>query len=411
MPEAYNENVLQNLLPTYYKRLFPSYLMCKWLGYSTVQKDFFHRREWNFTLKDDIFIRYITFNDSAEFEKDLLRRLPFKIDIGGVYNTIPKDNKNWTGGVLQVEERELVFDIDMTDYDDVRFCCNAANICNKCWPLMTFAMKIVDRVLEEDFGFQHRLWIYSGRRGIHCWVADENARKLNSQARNAIAEYMTIVKGGDSQAKKVNLPYNLHPSLRRAAAVVQRGFENYACVKQDFLGDETRVNKLLSLMPIECRDDLNEKMKKGKNSTEKWQIFQTAVRQIQSKKFKISPNIIDEIMFQYVYPRLDLEVTKGMNHLLKSPFCIHPKTGRVCVPIDMEKIDQFDPLRVPTLQELCGQLERADLINMDKKIKDYKKTDMKPYIELFEKFIGKMEVGWKEKTLLQSDMNGMDGDF
>lgn len=29
---------------------------------------------------------------------------------------------------------------------------------------------------------------------------------------------------------------------------------------------------------------------------------------------------------------------------------------------------------------------------------------MKPYIELFEKFIGKMEVGWKEKTLLQSGM-------
>lgn len=276
---------------------------------------------------------------------------------------------------------------------------------------MQFAMKIVDKVLEEDFGFQHRLWVYSGRRGIHCWVADEAARRLTSQARSAIAEYITIVKGSDSQVKKVNLPYNLHPSLRRAARVIQKGFDEYACIKQDFLGDDVKVTKLLNLVPTECREDLKEKMQRGKNSSEKWSIFQTCIKQIQSKKFKISPNLIDEIMFQYTYPRLDSEVTKGLNHLLKSPFCIHPKTGRVCVPIDIERVDQFNPFTVPTLDELCGQLERADLINMDKKMKDYKKTDMKPYIELFEKFIGKMEKNWKEKTLHQSDMNGMEGDF
>ena len=42
--------------------------------------------------------------------------------------------------------------------------------------------------------------------------------------------------------------------------------------------------------------------------------------------------------------------------VLKSPFCIHPKTGRICVPIDIEKLDLFDPFKVPLIDELCEQL-------------------------------------------------------
>jgi DNA primase small subunit len=49
-------------------------------------------------------------------------------------------------------------------------------------------------------------------------------------------------------------------------------------------------------------------------------------------------------VFAYTFPRLDLEVSKHMNHLLKAPFCVHPKTGRVCVPINPALADDFDPL-------------------------------------------------------------------
>lgn len=81
------------------------------------------------------------------------------------------------------------------------------------------------------------------------------------------------------------------------------------------------------------------------------------------EKFRKSAylTLIDEIMFEYSYPRLDANVTKGMNHLLKSPFSIHPKTGRVSVPIDLNCLSTFDPCQtnpVPTLNELVEQVEQ-----------------------------------------------------
>lgn len=61
----------------------------------------------------------------------------------------------------------------------------------------------------------------------------------------------------------------------------------------------------------------------------------------------------NEILFTYAYPRLDVEVSKHMNHLLKAPFCVHPKTGRLCVPIDPATAEDFDPLVRGRLRSCC----------------------------------------------------------
>lgn len=69
--------------------------------------------------------------------------------------------------------------------------------------------------IPDDFGFQSILWVFSGRRGIHCWVSDYEARTLDSPGRAAVADYLCLIMGGENQSKKVHLGNdNLHSSIR-----------------------------------------------------------------------------------------------------------------------------------------------------------------------------------------------------
>jgi DNA primase small subunit len=311
--------------------------------------------------------------------------------------------------------KELVFDIDLTDYDDIRSCCSKANICEKCWTFVTMALKVVDTALREDFGFEHILWVYSGRRGAHAWVCDPRARSLPDDRRRAIAGYLDVLRGGSQSGKRVNLKRPLHPHMSRSLEILKPYFAQTTLVDQDTFVTSEQADRLLALLPDRTLNDaLRKKWESSpdRSSTNKWADIDALAKTGKSSTLKTSTlrDAKQDIVLEYTYPRLDSEVSKKMIHLLKSPFVIHPGTGRVCVPIDVRKAQQFDPLSVPTVTQLLAEIDAYDAEHPhtgagteavdaegsvpnesdtrgSRKLQEYEKTSLKPYVDYFRSFI------------------------
>ncbi|KAK9824453.1 hypothetical protein WJX72_010358 [[Myrmecia] bisecta] len=406
--EDFAKYTVTELMKLYYSRLFPHQDFAKWLAYGNDSKhaqadsQYFQRREFCFTLEGDIFVRYQSFKDGDELQAALVRRLPAKIDIGPVYNVDPQRRAAVAGGerAFAPVERELVFDIDMTDYDSVRTCGKEGHICHLCWPLMAVAIKILDEGLREDFGFNHLLWVFSGRRGIHCWVCDDRARQLTDEQRSSIATYFAVYKGEEKGLAKLALSYIHHPAVQRALEALNETWIETILPNQELLENEGNWEAVLAYIPDEdVRDTLRSRWQAGRVlkmaddsiNVARWhdlvaEVDKAAHKEKDLKRKGALSRCKDEVVFAYTYPRLDMEVSKKMNHLLKAPFCIHPKTGKVCVPIHPERAFDFDPDTVPTVAQLLTELDSNN-----------GKSSMDDAVEVFhEAFLDKLQLASRE---------------
>jgi DNA primase small subunit len=386
------------VMRSFYQRLFPWRYLFQWLNHSPIPSNDFGHREFAFTLQNDAYLRYQAFPTADLLRKDVLRLMPSRFEIGPVYTTNPRDRKTLRRSTaFKPLAKELCFDIDLTDYDDVRTCCDKANICNRCWQFITMAIKVVDVALRDDFGFKHIMWVYSGRRGAHAWVCDKKAREMDDQKRKAIAGYLEVIKGGAQSGKKVNVHSSCSPNMnrRRSLDILKNHFQSDILEDQDPWETTEKSERLLQLLPDKI---LNDALRKkwdsapGRASSSKWADIDALAKTGASKSLdpKALMEAKQDIVLEYTYPRLDIEVSKKLNHLLKSPFVVHPGTGRVCVPIDTRRLEAFDPLAVPTVTELLGEIDKWNEppAGVDgKTLQDWEKTSLRPYIEQFRIFV------------------------
>ncbi|BGP55421.1 hypothetical protein JCM8202_003749 [Rhodotorula sphaerocarpa] len=378
------------VMRTYYSRLLPWKAMHLWLNQSHVPTRQFTHREFAFTLQSDAYLRYQSFATADDLKREVLRLNPSRFEIGPMYSGRPKDRKALMKSAFRPLTRELVFDIDMTDYDSVRTCCKDKKMCGRCWRFITVAIKVLDRILRTDFGFQHILWVYSGRRGIHAWVSDPAALTLTDEQRSAIVRYIDIVKGYTSMDKKMSLHRPLHPTIAEALKEdLDLAFRKVAMRDQDcWREDPKQWEAVLSWMPDKANAaELRRQfpLDSKESSTDRFRELSrppTADKR-QAKQMERHADAIEDLKIQYMYPRIDTEVSRKLNHLLKAPFCIHPGTGKVCVPILASEIDSFDPDTVPTVGKLLFELE--ELSRRGDTAADWGKTSLRPYVEVFER--------------------------
>ncbi|CEL62653.1 DNA primase small subunit [Rhizoctonia solani AG-1 IB] len=380
----------------FYRRLYPFKPIHNWLNQEHAPSRLITNREFALTLQGDVYLRYNSFSSAEEMKKEICRYNPTRFEIGPVYSARPRDKKSLRPGAFTPTARELVFDIDMTDYDSIRTCCAGKGICRRCWKFIAVAVKVLDRTLRQDFGYKHLMWVYSGRRGIHLWISDKEAMDLTDDERRAIVQYIEVVKGGKDQVKKVNIrssasgntPGSIHPALQKSLGILSEEFGDLILIDQDVFAKPDSWQELLQLLPD--KDLVNDLQMSWDGraipSEAKWKELRSAISGMKENRKALMKAVIEDIVFQYSYPRIDTEVSKHRNHLLKAPFCVHPGTGRVCVPVDPAHVDEFDPEAVPTIGGLLRELDNLPATQPGvEHHSDWEHTSLKPYVEMLER--------------------------
>ncbi|GMM35779.1 DNA primase subunit [Saccharomycopsis crataegensis] len=414
----------------YYKHLLPFKYIFHWISHSNTEiTNSFTNREFAYEYRSGAYQRYNSYTSLTDFKNSVIKANPTRFEIGAVYTVNPKERKTLPKSAMKPLEKDFVFDIDLTDYDGIRTCCSGTDICEKCWKFITVGSQVIEKALVEDFGFKNFIWVFSGRRGAHCWISDNKARNLNESKRRAIVEYMDVLgspngSGGGRQngnRNGLNIKRPLHPHVKRSLEILKKKFKNIILDEQNPWEDDKVAFE--GLLPMISDKNLRALLKDhwtnspGRSSFEKWKDIKTIYENNSSKiikNFGIQnfQNMREDIIIETLYPRLDIEVSRQLIHLLKSPFCIHPGTGNVCVPFDSKimfedyenelvaeesgnyedyKKKGFDPMNAPNLSLLQTEFENATINgDFDANDDDWNRTSLKPYVKLFTDFVSKL---------------------
>lgn len=278
-------------LLNYYSTIFPINHILDLYTYNnenlTNNREFAIRKEENNAI-----IRYVNIKSNKDFLEKVVKFKPSRIEIGPIYNI---DMKLINFQTIEPYGKEMIIDLDITDYKDVINCnCPSIGIlCNECLLVLKYNIIITNNILVNHFRTNRFFWLFSGKKGFHCVIYDE----------------FFFLKDNNERKKLLNIFEN-YRTLNKA--IIQEPIESILLEK--YIQDE--INKYFDI--LKSRNQL-----KLKNS------------------FKLQQISYNEKLF-YLLPKIDVNVFIGLKHLSKIAYSIHPSSNLVSSILDHRNIIDFN---------------------------------------------------------------------
>jgi len=302
----------------------------------------FESREWGFVMFDAlpkiVMYRHKSFFSRPEALEYLRSMAPAHAFFSVAYYERPDAgtmaDKHWTGA-------DLIFDLDADHLRDAP----------KSYPDMLANVKVETlkllNFLTDDFGFSEDMIdvVFSGGRGYHIHVRDQRVRTLGSAERREIVDY---VSGAGLSLKPASISSTISEIPREGMGGWDRKINRWIVgYLRDLKDPETAINKLQELGGIgsvKARDLVDGGLLDSVSDANIERIRKGEIKFLTGVQRSFWNRMILKAM-QEISASVDEPVTGDIKRLIRLPTSLHGGSSMRVVPLTLETIKVFDPLK------------------------------------------------------------------
>lgn len=262
------------------------------------------KREFGFGNDKKIDYRHLSFAKEDELKNYFVTNSPLYASFSSAYYEFPSAQPMPKKNLLAAD---LIFEFDAD-------CPHGCLTCNECLDkAKRDTQRLIDDFLIPDFGFAKKdiKITFSGSRGYHLYVINEEVKHLNAEARRAIVDYL--------QAKNLDIK----SIIRGGATLESKGWRGrLAKAAYDYV-------KTSNEKKFTEKEEILKKMSEGN-----YDLFRGA--------HSFWDRMLNEQII-HLGSAIDQSVTIDISRLIRLPSTLHGGSSLLCMYVD--NLDKFDPFR------------------------------------------------------------------